>query len=197
MLTGCAESKITRKDILVIGDSISIGYTPTIGKLMPDYRVTHSKGNARNSFYTANNASQWLADMEQAPEIIIWNNGIWNTIHNYTDEPLQFLMTTSQQYESDLENTAQILKQTGARIIFVTTTNIAEGTNFYDETMLQDLNETAKTVMMRNGIEVYDLNAVSNGILSYKKDPVHYTDAGYYILGESIVNNAIKKVGIQ
>lgn len=195
-MAGCAESKIKTKDILVIGDSISIGYTPTIGKLMPDYRVVHSRGNARNSFYAANNAQTWLNEQDQSPEIIIWNNGIWNTIHNYTDEPLQYLMTSFSQYENDLDITAKILKKTGARIIFVTTTNIDSGTNFYDETMLDQLNASARVVMEENGIEVFDLNAVSNGITNLKIDPVHYSPEGYYILGESIVNNAIKKVGI-
>jgi hypothetical protein len=49
--------------ILIIGDSISLGYTPFVKKMLEDKAiVSHNKGNAQDSGYGLENIESWIQE---------------------------------------------------------------------------------------------------------------------------------------
>lgn len=63
--------------VLVIGDSISIGYTPHLAAAL-GCPVEHSPGNAQWSAYTLEHLDQWVSGHYDA---IVYNNGLHDIAH--------------------------------------------------------------------------------------------------------------------
>ena len=149
-------------DVLIIGDSISIGYTGPLIKTIGDkYDVRHPADNCRNSYYTLQNIDTWL---DQYPHnIIIWNNGIWDTtradwLDQYMPDAIRSNYGTSlEDYKSNLIQIAQKLKSTSSRVIFLTTTDIPKISGVFEIGKEIDLNSIAYSVLPSMGVEVYDL----------------------------------------
>ena len=149
-------------NLLVVGDSISAGYTgPLYRKLINEFDVHHSFDNDRNTFYTLNNFSKWQWPNDTT---IVWNNGLWDACRKdwhdqyAPDQPLEWYGSTLADYETRLVQIARMMKATGARVIFMTTTDIQFGASGVFEMGREVLlNEIAKRVLPPEGIEVYDL----------------------------------------
>lgn len=201
LITGCAsESPQTIQSVLIVGDSISIGYTPFVeaklnGKSqfsVQRIRVPTMYGttdNARNSYFTRNNIAAWVDQYK--PNVVTWNNGIWNTkIVGWDNhgEPQENLGTSSPQYEDDIIHIATYLKSKGIRVLFFTSTELDPNTaQELDHDKLLAFNEIAKQVLPGLGVEVYDLYAVSVTIPQLRSDGCHYYPAGSAILGDFVV----------
>jgi hypothetical protein len=152
-----------KPNILSIGDSISVGYLAALSRNMPEYDIMHPNDNCRNSFYTLENIDSWLA-LFPNNDMILWNNGVWDTTadywpRQYSTAPIEWYGTTTAQYESNLIQIARKLKATGSRVIFLTTTHIL-GPPFNLGYELE-LNAIAKRVLPLEGVEIFDLYAVS------------------------------------
>lgn len=185
VLTACGPRPVTAPHLLVIGDSISIGYTPYVAEsLRGDITVTHPNDNCRYSAYTLQHVDEWIA--LQKPTVITWNNGIWDcTTATYS---------TPDEYEANLLLIAPKLKATGAKVYFITTTDIPvhADTTGYILGCEVERNEIARRVMADEAIEVVDLNAVALTIPELHtavdtQDNVHFQNVGYQILGDAIV----------
>lgn len=189
--TGCSQTFGGPLPLLfVIGDSTSLNYnTALTNNLSGRYRVQRPNDNCRNSYYTSINASGWLVGGARAPNVIIWNNGLWDSASvGYVPqgESPTSVRTTNAEYEQNLRNTAAILLATGAKVYFMTTTyvnNSAGGNEFGREAVL---NSIATSVMNELGITIIDLYTVSTGLEAYKTDQIHYNSAGSQILADVI-----------
>jgi hypothetical protein len=180
--TGCAQQDFTpcnsgSKSLLVIGDSISIGYTPHLSQqLCGEYRVSHSPGNAQNSTHTLANIDIWEPGQS---DIIVWNNGIWDT----SLSPIYG--NTPAQYEQNLIDIANKLKTKAPRVIFLTTTRLYP--NGHNDVSKVDLfNDSAWRVLPGLGVEVYDLYTLSLQFEPY--DKTHYQVDGYSAFSNFIVD---------
>ena len=78
------------KKVLLIGDSITGGYTQKVTELLDGkYEVYKVPDNCRFSAYTLNCSRFWLGQQKlpeikfslENPDIIHWNNGLWDTAH--------------------------------------------------------------------------------------------------------------------
>lgn len=181
ILCSCGDKPVS-PNLLVIGDSISMGYTPYVADgLSSLMSVHHPDDNCRYSAYTLLHIDEWVK--EQKPTVITWNNGIWDCATSTA--------STEDEYESNLRAIAEKLMLTGAKIYFVTTTDINEDTaaRGYIPGCEIKRNEIAKRVMAELQISVIDLNATALTIqeLHGSSDDVHFTSQGYKILGEEIV----------
>lgn len=195
LLVGCSHVTSHKKLVLVIGDSISLGYTPYLQKeLGSGYEVLHPSDNCRNSRYTLENIDLWISRLPRKPDIVIWNNGIWNTIHDYTEEPIERLGTTVEQYKDDMSAIAAKLQLTSAKLYFNTTTHIAANNTIFNAGYEDLLNASIIGMLSYNNVITIDLNAKSSTLESYKKDPVHYTEEGYEKLAKFIAET-IKQQG--
>lgn len=180
-------------NVLVIGDSISIGYTPYIKRQMLfTANVKHIGENARYSTYGVGRLDAWLEGRN--PDIILFNWGLWDLVYRLpTDQGYGeknkmngFQQTNIYEYEKNLESILYRLKETQARLIFVTTTYVPiEEPGMYTADVIK-YNRVAKKVMERNKVEVIDIYLISKKThLRYGVglNNVHYTKRGYRELG--------------
>jgi hypothetical protein len=146
---------------LVVGDSISTsewGYFDPLQALMnpKGYSLTHIPDNAKSTVYTAQNADQWLSSIK--PSLIIWNNGIWDCIPQDTAPDMAAFRTTPEQYAAMLQTIAAKFKATGARVVFITTTEIPGGTGCEVQR-----NQIAAQILPGLGVEIIDLYSFTRG----------------------------------
>jgi lysophospholipase L1-like esterase len=193
-LTSCSEKEV---NILVIGDSISQGYTPHLKSALEDRAVVaHNKGNARHTGVGIDNLDQWLSDTI-VWDIIVFNWGLHDLCYRHPDSKLYgnrdkvngSITHSPDEYQENLDILAGMLKETGARLLFISTTYIPpeEGGRFEGDDIVY--NERAKAVMDKHGIEYLDINSLSKEIHETEGrgiDDVHFTEEGYRQLSQPI-----------
>ncbi len=167
--------------VMVIGDSISIGYTPTVRAGLPTRDVVHNPCNAMDSIWTSQHIDQWL-DSRPSFEAITWNNGLWDVA--------SWAPTPDAQYEANLHFIAQKIKAKTSKPLFVLSSEVLPGTAYRNDADVQAKNAIAVAVMALEGIPVLDLHAVSATIQADHVTPTdaHFTDAGYAVLGSAVLN---------
>lgn len=191
--------------ILIIGDSISIGYTPfVIDELKQKADVFHNPGNGQHTGTGIKNIENWIGDQQY--DIIQFNWGLWDLCYRNPDSKVQGnrdkengkLTYTLDQYAANLDSIVSLLKaKTNAKLIFVTTTFVPdkEAGRFQHDAIRY--NEAAKKVMNKHGIEINDIYEPSIEIhQKYGKGPdnVHYNTQGYKELGQLIIDFLLKKI---
>jgi len=195
-------SNYKKKKILIIGDSISIGYTPFVKKNLGNVYVKHNIGNAQDTKFGAENVNKWLGNEKW--DIIQINWGLWDFCYRNEDSKVQGnrdkisgkITTSIEDYEINLDKIIGIIrKKSNAKIIFVTTTFVPEDELGRFQKDVQSYNEVAKQVMRKYNVDVNDIYDESVNIhKKYGKglDDVHYTKKGYEKLGK-LISNFIKK----
>ena len=186
-------------NVYIIGDSISLGYTPEVARLLDGRaRVTHNPGNAQYSSFGLRNLKAWLGD--ESFDLIHFNWGIWD-LHRLqsTADPLEpsvsafkrdgVRRTTPEQYAANLEAIIQILKATGAKLIWAAITPLRDdGTLCCKPEEVALYNSTAARVMTAHGITINDLYACALPELDrlISTDGCHFTADGYRHLGRQV-----------
>ena len=188
----CIPSKLTvddaRPDVLVIGDSISIGYFPTIATALSSYDVLHNPCNAQNSRNGVKRINDWLSMRDQW-EVITFNHGQWD-IWNGAGVPLE-------EYKTNLRSIAELIKTKTSKPLFVLTTQVPLTDPYRDQGDEIPYNEAAVEIMNELGIPVVDLYTVSLSLHHlHVSDGIHYTSQGSEILGEEILGGLTSIYGI-
>ena len=171
--------------VLLIGDSISIGYTlPTRSLLLGRANVHRIPVNGGPTINGLENLTRWLGSRN------------WNVIHfNWGLHDLRFMDGGTHQvpidkYEENLRELVQRLKQTGAALIWASTTPVpdADVTPPRKNSDVIAYNAVARRIMEENGIPIDDLYPVALSRLGEIQRPanVHFTDPGYEVLAESV-----------
>ena len=177
-----------RPTVLVVGDSISIGYTPTIAAGLPNYQVVHNPCNASTTAWTKSQIGYWL---NQRPtfEAITFNNGLWDIS--------AWAHVSDENYRDYLTEIAQRVKTKTANPLFVLTTEVLPGTEGRIDADVVTKNNIARAVMALEGIPVLDLYSVSQTIQAEHVDAtdVHFTALGSQILGTAILT-ALNTMGV-
>lgn len=170
--------------VLLIGDSISIGYTIPVRKLL------EGKANVHRIWENGGPTSNGLAKIDTwlAP-------GKWDVIHfNWGLHDLKQVngkyQVPLEEYEKNLTELVKKLKTPGAKLIWATTTPVPEGDQ-KPPRKAEDpprYNAVAKKIMDENGVAIDDLYAFA---LPKVKEiqlisNVHYTPKGYQALGEEV-----------
>lgn len=171
--------------VLILGDSISIGYTlPARAALSGVANVHRAKENCGPTTFGVQNVEAWLGRDK------------WDVIHfNFGLHDLKLMFdgyyqVSPDDYERNLRRIVFRLKQTGAKLIFATTTPVPEG-KVSPPRMPADVvlyNTRALKVMKENGIDVDDLYAFTLPRLAGWQLPanVHFTEAGSEALGNEV-----------
>ena len=177
--------------VLIIGDSISIGYTPPLTELLKDKAaVKHHAGNAAHTNNGVAKLDEWLGTEKW--KVITFNFGL-HDLKIMDDGKHQVSL---EQYEKNLATIAARLKKTGARLLFVTTTPVPEGKLSPLRKPGDELafNAAALRVMQQQKIKVVDLYGYARPRLATIQTPanVHFTKDGYAQLA-AVVGTAIEK----
>ncbi len=174
-----------RPRVLLIGDSISIGYTLPVRKLLEGkanvHRIPTNGGPTKNGVASI---AKWLG------------TGPWDVIHfNWGIHDLKYMPDGKRQvepadYEANLRSLVATLKATGAQLIWATTTPIPEGKLNPSRKFgqVKEYNDIAAKVMAENGVAIDDLNAHITPRLAKMQNPrdVHYTAAGSEHLAKKV-----------
>ena len=192
--------------VLIIGDSISLGYTPyVVESLKSEARVVHNKGNAQHSGTGRKKIDAWLGDTKW--DVIHFNWGLWDLCYRHPESKVQgrrdkvrgTLTTDLAEYEKNLDELTARLKQTGAQLIWGSTTVVPEGEA--GRKVDDDLryNEAAARVMAKHNVRINDLNQLSRTFATAiftKPGDVHFKSAGYQQLAAQVtasIRSAVKE----
>lgn len=183
--------------ILLIGDSISIGYTVPVRKLLRDKANVHRVlDNTRYASYGLKNLDKWLKGKPW--DVIHFNWGLWDICYRNPEAKTQghrdkgngIITATPEDYRKTLEKIVQALKKTNAKLIWCATTPVPEGEIGRIKGDEIKYNLIAMKIMRKNNIAINDLHAYilpRHDKIKAKKGDVHFSPKGYNWIAEKVV----------
>ena len=201
LLLLCICAPVTAADIplprvLLIGDSISIGYTKPVTKILRGKMNVHRvRGNAGHTGMGLERLDEWLAPEKGNWDVIHFNWGLWDLCYRRDgrkDKKQGALTHTIERYTANLEKIVTRLERTGADLVFATTTPVPPGEP--GRIVGDDLryNAAAVRVMRARGVAIDDLHGVmANRMDEFGTRPgdVHFKPAGSRVLAEQVVRS--------
>ena len=162
--------------VLLIGDSVSRGYTQATRKVLAGKANVHrAPANCGPTASGLKNLEVWLGD------------GKWDVIHfNFG---IHDRGTPAADYVKRLETIVTRLEKTGAKLIWASTTPIPDNpAQKQTAGSIVEKNALAAEVMKKHGIPTDDLFAAMTPRLAEFQPPldVHFTGAGYDFLGATV-----------
>lgn len=183
--------------VLLLGDSISIGYTVTVRERLA------GKANVHRPPENCGDTARGVAQLDK------WlGTGRWDVIHfNFGLHDLKYLdaknalalppagrqVASPEVYEKNLRTIVARLKRTGAKLIFATTTPVPAGADGRLEPDVTRYNAVASRVMKENGIAIDDLYAfvLPRQAAIQRPKNVHFTDTGSAQLADAVVASIV------
>ena len=181
--------------VLLIGDSISMGYTLDVREMLKGkanvHRIPTNGGPTTNGL---KNIKAWLGDSKW--DVIHFNWGLHDLKYIAEDPskradpkaPGAHLQVPLADYEKNLAELVKIMQATGAKLIWCNTTPVPAGSDGRVEGDEAKYNEAAARVMTAAGLPTDDLCAHASAKLKDVQLPanVHYSPAGYHYLAEKV-----------
>ena len=195
--------------VMIIGDSISVGYTDEVRRLLAGKANIHRvAGNAGPSSSGVQKLKEWLAPSSGTWDVIHFNFGL-HDLKLGTGGKANQPYTTSDghqvslaDYETNLSQIVTQFKTTGAALVWCSTTPVPAGKVDPPRQPADVLkyNEAARQVMIKNGVAIDDLFATALPKLADIQLPhnVHYTKEGYAEMAKQVaasIEEALKKRG--
>jgi lysophospholipase L1-like esterase len=185
--------------VVLIGDSIRLGYAPFVAKMLDGKAIVVSPTpNGEDSSNVLKNLEEWV--IKEKPDVVHFNAGLHDL--KLKDKSYQVPLA---EYEKNLTAILQrIQKGTKARIIFATSTPILDNLHAqrkagFDrfEADVQRYNIAALTVMKQAGVPVNDLHKLVEDAgkdTLMLGDGTHYTPAGYQTLAAAVTDNILRRL---
>ncbi|MBE6564208.1 MAG: SGNH/GDSL hydrolase family protein [Ruminococcaceae bacterium] len=179
------------KKILLLGDSIRMNYQERVIEcLKGKAEVRHPPTNCCFSKYTLRFINNWLKLFEgEKPDIIHWNNGIWDTTTISERVPA---LTNLGEYVDTMTDIYREMRAFApeAKIIFATTTPLGDraGTQKRRDRIAQYNSVIVPVLRDEYGCDIDDLYSfVLPHINEYlAEDTVHLSDLGKEKVGEEV-----------
>jgi len=184
--------------VLIIGNSISIGYTPFVCQALEgEINVHRIPENGSHTFTGLEKLEEWLGDKP------------WDVIHfNWGLHDLKYLkngkyditgtqVSTLEQYEENLTALVRHLKTTDAKLIWASTTPVPDSSKGRIKGEEIYYNKIAEKIMKQQGVTINDLHAwIKPRLVQYQQPHnVHFTPEGYQFLGNRVaekIRNILK-----
>ncbi len=165
--------------VLLIGDSVSRGYTQAVRKeLAGKVNVHRAPANCGPTASGLKNLTAWLGDPAKKWDAIHFNFGIH-------DRAL-----AADVYEKNLDELVTRLKETGAKLVWASTTPIPPDTKDGEKASaaIMEKNKIAASVMKKHGVVIDDLYGWILPDLAKFQNPqdVHFSNAGYERLAQRV-----------
>jgi len=205
LLTVCTGFIQDKPKILIIGDSISIGYFLYVkDALARKAEVHHNPGNAQHTGTGLEKVEEWIGNKDW--DIIQFNWGLWDLCYRHPDSKLYgnrdkergTLTYTVGEYAANMDSIVTLFKKiSDAKLIFVTSTYVPENEGGRYQKDAIRYNEAALKVMQKHAIEVNDIYEKSANIhqkFGIGNDDVHFTEKGYKKLGKLIIQPLKKEL---
>lgn len=205
-----------RHNVVVIGDSVSIGYTPFLAAAVrTEALVQHAPwggdGGAEETAYGVQCLDYFLRSpngRNYAADLIIFNFGLHDGIRLFSAPPGNVTIPGQEglmaAYAKGLRNITARLKahqaSLGAKLLFVTTTPML--CKARDDSDVSWLNTQARAIMAEHGVDWLDLHAAVVKKCGHAPQAKcwnstgafcpHAPDAGYRWLAESTIAPAVR-----
>ena len=169
--------------VLLIGDSISDGYTiPVRHILKGKVNVHRAPENCGPSEYGLKKLDLWLGDGNW--DLITFNFGIHDRF------------TPDKDYRTRLDQITKRLRATGAKLVWMNTTPIPEGAKIYVESGIDRINKVATSYMTEKDIPILDLNKAITPLLDKYQIPndCHYKVEGYEFMGDLVAKIILEEL---
>ena len=190
---------------LLIGDSVSLGYTPhVVAALKGKVEVKHHRGNAQHTGTGLKMLDRWIGKTKW--DVIHFNWGLWDLCYRHPkskeqgrrDKKRGTLTMPLEQYEKNLDQLAARLKKTKAKLIWSHTTTVPKGEAGRKVGDDDKYNEAAARVMKKHGIEINDLNALTDSFpaaLFTAPGNVHFKTEGSQEIGQAVAVKIMEALG--
>jgi lysophospholipase L1-like esterase len=187
----------TLPNVLLLGDSISLGYTnPLRDRLANMANVFRAPANCRHTRQTLEQIEFYLGLRQW--DVIHFNWGI----HDITrvnaggnTDPQGKPQVSPEDYRANLQRLVRRLKATGASLVWASTTPVAEGLGYRRNEDIDAYNQAAGDIMQQHGIRINDLNAV---VRAHEKplwtDGVHFTDEASRLFAENVADHVAREL---
>ena len=202
--------------VLILGDSISLGYTPLVVEKMKGRAfVTRPACNCGPSeFYlrSRGNIGKWLG--EKPWDVIHVNFGIWD--HHFINEKEEIFFydqhaaeldgldrpariklieskgfhtrTSPAEYAENTRNILLDLKAHSRKVIFALSTPLPSyEERYFGMDCIAEYNDIAVAVCKEIDVPVNDLYSVAKPLREDQKDGCHFSNYGYNILADAVV----------
>jgi acyl-CoA thioesterase-1 len=173
--------------VLLIGDSISIGYTlPVREKLQDEANVHRACENCGPSSRGVERIDDWLGQRDW--DVIHFNFGL----HDIKIEDGEHQVPV-EEYEENLETMVARMGQTGAELVWASTTPVpdpVDGPERRSEDVVR-YNRVAEAVMREHSVMIDDLYEFARPQLKVIQMPenVHFTEKGSEVLARQVAES--------
>ena len=193
--------------VLVVGDSISMNYHNAAQSALKGVANYHRiEGNSFSTVYGVKNMERWLGDYKKKGlhwDVIQFNHGLHDLKQAYdaTNKKWGKYSVPLEDYKKGLEKEIAILKKTGARLIWCSTTpvqNSNTGKYARRKGAAADFNQAALEVMRKHPeIQINDLHQYICQTKAFDKwrtaKDVHFWDQpSQELIGKVVVKAVIK-----
>lgn len=187
--------------ILLIGDSISMGYTiPVRNKLKGIANVHRPPTNCESTRKGLKELGQWIGTNRW--DLIHFNWGLHDLKYvdsngNMTDVQKGRQNVGLKEYRTNLEELVKQLEKTGAILVWRNTTPVPEGAKGRIPGDELEYNQAASGIMSRHKILVEDLHSLAKtrSVEIQQKANVHFTQQGYEALAQHVTNVIVPLLG--
>jgi hypothetical protein len=203
---GAVKADPALPNVLLIGDSISLGYTEPVREFLKGRaNVYRAPGNCQDSATGVKNVKQWLGNKKW--DVIHFNFGIWD-IHPLRNGKEIVLPTdmdknsdsiairhTTKQYIENLTKILAVLNSTDAKLIWASTTPVSVWKDSLAN--IERNNKAAAALMAEHGVAINDLHAyVSPNLRAWQTgDKCHFNKLGNAELGKRVSRNISDSLG--
>jgi hypothetical protein len=190
--------------VLIIGDSISMGYTPVLqGMLYGKVNITRPPNNG-GGWINCEGTKRGVELMDEwltlgKFDLIHFNFGLHDLKHVHPDsgrnsnDPSHPQQSNLEEYDANLRIIVAKLKASGAKLIFATTTPYPDkpGGPLRRADQPIEYNEVALRIMKENNIEVNDLHAFTLPRMNELLLPnnVHFRPSANLELAQKVAKN--------
>lgn len=190
------------KNVLLIGDSIRMGYDKSVKKSLGDRaNVIYPDENCKFASYLLRHFHEYHKGIKgEDIDVIHWNTGLWDCLRLFEEEP----HTPIDIYAYYIERICLRIKKLypNAQVIFATSTSVLseqmdKDFKRYNEE-IEKYNETAVNIATKYGFKINDLYKVSTSLPEEAhSDSVHYyTELGTKVFTNQVLDIIVSTIGI-
>ena len=180
-------------NVLVIGDSISLGYTPPLStELKGSANVFHIPDNADDTAWILKNLDLWFQAVGQAHyKVILFNSGM-HDFERLVDNKLNAsapVVISLAEYKANLEKIILRLQPHADKLVWVNTTVVPEDSAGRRPGDVRAYNDAAAAIMAAHHIEtvdIYSISAIDRATYGLSPTNVHYKPEGYKRFADKI-----------
>ncbi|MCC6125831.1 MAG: family 10 glycosylhydrolase [Pirellulales bacterium] len=187
--------------VLLIGDSVSMWYTPPVRERLKGIANVHRPPvNCHTSRQILTELDGYLG--EKKWDAIHFNCGghdfSYRNSVTYAPPPEGKINVPLDEYEKNLRLIVARLKKTGAKLVWASTTPMSEAymqKGYRRESELFAYNAAAEAIMNEAGVPIDDLYALAKpNVEKLLKDGVHFTPAGSEFLAQAVAAAVMREL---